>query len=249
MPTQYTDQEMAQILRQAAALRWGGEADEPRHTLEDLQLVAQQLGISPQLVERAASALTRIPARARFWKFLFGRSSNFSTSALVGHPLAGEAFPDLVEAIRKFTGREGQAGELSGSLEWRDHRDTSDVVITVIPRGPETTVRVFGDFDYWKLGPFAAGALGVVLIVVLVAAGVNMSGASPLWVLGLGIAAAGVLWAVARFYWTRLARKAARRVISYRKQTADAIIELRPPVPAGPSASYGIFEDDRESSK
>ncbi|HLG05301.1 MAG TPA: hypothetical protein VI383_04045 [Gemmatimonadales bacterium] len=246
MSTQYTDQQMAQILRQAAALRWGGEGDEPRHTLEDIQLVAQPLGISPQLVERAASALPG-RARARFWKFLFGRSSSFSTSVVVGHPLAPEAFPDLVDAIRRFTGREGLAGELSGSLEWRDRRDTSETVITVIPRGPETSVRVFGDFDYWKLGPFAAAALGVVLIIVLVAAGVNMSGASPLWVVGAGAAAAAVLWGVARFYWSRLARKAARRVISRRKATADAIVELRPPVPAGPSASYGIFEADRES--
>lgn len=246
MPTQYTDQELAQILRQAAALRWGGDGDEPRHTLEDMQLVAQQLGIPPQLVEQAANTLPTRPTRARVWKFLFGRSSSFATSTVVGHPLPPEAFPDLIDAIRKVTGRDGQSGELSGSLEWRDHRDTSDVVITVIPRGPETTIRVFGDFDYWKLGPFAAGALGMVLIVVLVAAGVNMSGASPLWVIGLGAAAAVVLWAVARFYWSRLARKAARRVITYRKGTADAIVELRPPVPAGPSASYGIFEVEAE---
>ena len=95
--------------------------------------------------------------------------------------------------------------------------------------------------------PLAPGLLG--FFVVLVAAGVNMSGASPLWAIGLGAAAAVVLWAVARFYWSRLARKAARRVISYRKQTAAAIVELRPPVPAGPSASYGIFEADRESSE
>jgi hypothetical protein len=246
MAAQYSDHEMAQILRQAAALRWGGEGDEPRHSLEDIQLVAQQLGIPPHLVEQAASALPRIPARARFWRFLFGRSSSFSTSAVVGHPLAPEAFSDLVAAIRKFTGREGYASELSGSMEWRDRRDTSDVVITVVPRGSETMVRVLGDFDYWKLGPFAAGALGVVLIVVLVAAGVNMSGASPLWVIGLGAAAAVVLWGVARFYWTRLARKAARRVIGYRKATTDAIVDLRPPVPAGPSATRGIFEVETE---
>lgn len=246
MATLYTDQEMAQILRQSAALRWGEEADEPRHSLEDIQLVAQQLGIPPQLVERAANVVPQIPRRRRLLRFLFGRSSSFSTSAVVGHPMSPEAFADLVAQIRKITGREGHASELSGSLEWRDRRDTSETVITVVPRGEETMIRVFGDFDYWKLGPFAAAALGVVLIVVLVAAGVNMSGASPLWVVGLGVAAAVVLWGVARFYWTRLARKAARRVIVYRKDTADAIVELRPQVPVGPSATRGIFEVEME---
>lgn len=246
MATLYTDQEMAQILRHAAALRWGEAADEPRHSLEDIQLVAQQLGIPPQLVERAGSVVPQIPRRRRLLRFLFGRSSSFSTSTVVGHPMSPEAFADLVAQIRAFTGREGHASELSGSLEWRDRRDTSETVITVVPRGEETMIRVFGDFDYWKLGPFAAGALGVVLIVVLVAAGVNMSGASPLWVIGLGAAAAVVLWGIARFYWTRLARKAARRVIGYRHDTADAIVELRPQVPVGPSASRGIFEADRE---
>ncbi|MGQ0703423.1 MAG: hypothetical protein ACT4PM_09870 [Gemmatimonadales bacterium] len=248
MPTQYTDHELALILRQAAALRWGGEGEEPRHSLEDIQLVAQQLGIPPHLVERAASALPR-RARARMWRFLFGRSSSFSTNAVVGYRLAPESFPDVIEGIRRFTGRDGQVGELTGSVEWRDHRDTSDVAITVVPRGPETMVRVFGDFDYWKLGPFAAAALGVVLVVVLVAAGVNMSGASPLWVVGLGVAAGVVLWGVARFYWSRLARKAARRVITYRKQTQEVILQLRPPVPAGPSASFGVFEVERETSE
>ena len=246
MGAQYTDSELAQIIRSAAALRWGGEADEARHSLEDIQLVGQQLGIPPQLVEQAAGALRRIPARARFWRFLFGRSSSFSTSTVVGHPVPPDAFADLAAGIRKFTGREGHVIELPGSLEWRDRRDTSEVVITVVPRGGETLVRVFGDFDYWKLGPFAAAALGVILIIVLVAAGVNMSGASPLWVVGLGAAAALVFWGVARFYWTRLARKAARRVIGYRKETADAIGELLPPVPAGPSATRGIFEIESE---
>jgi hypothetical protein len=247
MAVQYTDAELAQILRQAAALRWGGEGDEPRHSLEDIQLVAQQLGIPAQMVEQAANAIPRIPRRARLIRFLFGRSSSFSTAAVVGHPVTPDAFSDLATAIRNLTGREGQTTELSGSMEWRDRRDTCDVVISVIPRGSETLVRVFGDFDYWKLGPFAAGALGVILIIVLVAAGVNMSGASPLWVVGLGAAGAVVLWAVARFYWSRLARKAARRVITYRKETADAIVDLRPPVPIGPSATRGIFEVEIDS--
>lgn len=247
MANQYTDAELAQILRQAAALRWGGEGDEPRHSLEDIQLVAQQLGIPAQMVEQAANALPRIPRRARLIRFLFGRSSSFTTSAVVGHHVTPDAFSDVATAIRSFTGREGQTTELSESMEWRDRRDTSETVISIIPRGEETLVRVFGDFDYWKLGPFAAAALGVVLIIVLVAAGVNMSGASPLWVVGLGVAGGVVLWAVARFYWSRLARKAARRVISYRKQTADAIVELRPAVPIGPSATRGIFEVEIDS--
>ena len=69
---------------------------------------------------------------------------------------------------------------------------------------------------------------------------------SPTVARRLGVAGAVVLWAVARFYWSRLARKAARRVITYRKETADAIVELRPPVPIGPSATRGIFEVEIE---
>src|SRR4051812_5379894 len=92
--TRYTDQQMALILNRAAELQAAG--DERRYTLEEIQAIAQQVGIEPEQVAVAAAALPAPNGRPA----LFGAPSAYRLSRRISATSQPVDEPTVIATIR-----------------------------------------------------------------------------------------------------------------------------------------------------
>ncbi len=122
--------------------------------------------------------------------------------ASVPGSLPPEAYPRVVAAIRQATGRQGQAREALGSLEWQASDGVTHLFVTVIPeRGAARVVlsadRTSGQAATWLLSIltslFAVGITGAIVEPSTIAGGLGLGAG----ILSLGVLTARTLWATA----------------------------------------------------
>lgn len=212
----FTDDEMAQIVGRAAALQDDGEAPSAAHTLADVQEVAAQVGIPPELVARAAADLPRRPAPSALSQVLFGPSASRVAIGVLDGPVPASSYAGILAAARGATGQIGRASEIGHSLEWRTGSLFYEMNLTVVPGEQQTTVRVEGNYDGWRRLPY------LVAIVASAAVGLAMTPTQNLTAVTLttmGALASG--WAAADILWGVLSRKVESRVTFLR----DAVMK------------------------
>lgn len=205
----YDDRELALIVKLASEL----EKSEPRgegHSLAEIQEIAAQAGIDPELIVLAARIFET--ERTSGTRSLIGAPTTFRLERSVAGEVPDDELGALVHAIRQVTGREGEVARVLDSLEWRDLDPlgtTTHVAIT--PRRGRTAIRVTARAgNAAGLSYLGAGILAAILSVIagkeiqapiLVEAGVILG----LW--GTGCIAARTLWRqLARRIETRLRR-------------------------------------------
>ncbi len=208
MPTKYTDQQMALILRRAAEQQ--AAAGEATHSLESIQAIARQVGIDPALVADAALNLDA-GGRARH---LLGEPSAHRISRrlrLAPGPIDSAA---VVATIRDHVPLVGEMRQVGDSIEWHAGQADNQIFVAVSPgtAGPALRIdaRQHGLKALAYLGAGITGGLATLLSVAFWSA----PGAA------VGAAALGASFVGARALWNRHARRRNERL----RVLSDALV-------------------------
>jgi hypothetical protein len=141
----YTDEEVALILRKASQLEARPTAGDAADglSLTEIRRIAQEAGISPDLVTRVAALLdVEGPSRAAA---IFGGQAEFRAEHEGAGVLPREHYGDVVDAIRRVIGQQGQTKEVLDALEWKSVGETSQITVVVRPKDATTAVHVLAN--------------------------------------------------------------------------------------------------------
>jgi len=156
----YSEDEVALILRRAAELQPGSAM-----SLAEIESVADEAGIEPALVRRAADevALAKrepTPAPATLGSRAFGPMRVVYERSVPGTATPA-MWPDIIGEVRRHLSMTGTAEEIGKELIWSSRaRDTEtrQVRVIVTPRAGRTLVRVEE-----HNGPLAGGLYGGII--------------------------------------------------------------------------------------
>lgn len=141
----YSEQEVEDILRRASGLERRKQLERPQLTLQEIEAVAKEAGLDPQLVRRAASELeeqrkaalsTRLagaPLRRTFERVIDGE-----LTAAAHERLAAE----ILEAVRGLSPMATQLNAIGRTLSWSGWTQGGSIALTVTPRDGQTVIRV-----------------------------------------------------------------------------------------------------------
>jgi hypothetical protein len=175
----FNDQEVALIIKRAAELQETEQLEqEPANamTLSEIEQIAREAGIDPQLIRRAAQGLDRPTAVNRPSPWL-GSPSRLVFERVVDGEVPVEEFEPLVNEIRRTFGENGVPSVLGRTLAWtsmitsgRRHPQGRAIDVSVTSRGGLTTIRVEEELRILATNVFApivaaggSATLGVIL--------------------------------------------------------------------------------------
>ena len=146
----YDDTEVGQILSQAAATQTGSSdlVDTNGVTLQELIRIAEEVGIQPDHIRRAATDLDH--------KRRVQPSSNPNSVLMeqsVHGELSVEAWEQMITSAQSFTGKPGR----STQNEWRSGDGNNSVTISNTVRNGQTYLKLLGDSSgtvswMWEVG-------------------------------------------------------------------------------------------------
>jgi hypothetical protein len=204
----YSEDEFALIIRKAFELedrQSEGVATEARDrlSLEDIKVVAREVGLDPALVDRAAAALPlgadNTTAR------ILGGPSKYQMEYTASGQLSEADLGRVIDAIRRATGQQGKVTEVFGSLEWQTVGEVSQIHVTVSPRDKQTSLKVMGDRG--ATGALLFGIIGIAGGLVSTGiAGAIIEPTSVAGVVGLVTGCLGTGFLTARTIWATTAK-------------------------------------------
>lgn len=233
----YSEEEFARILRKATELQArrlpapsGGGAGEAESatpeagkglSLPEIQAIAREVGIPPELVEEAARLSARATPAARQ-----GTKQRFLLRRSVPGVLPAEAQIRVIQAIRDATVQQGDVETLPTGVEWSSaNAELRQIQVSVHSVEGNTEIRVAVDRSaegilthlFPTVGGWISGmATGAVLEPgFLVGAGIVLGG------LGLGLG-------VARGIWSRNSRTSegqAREILDRVSETVAGVVK------------------------
>jgi hypothetical protein len=160
----FSDRDMNAIIQRAAALQQEASSDKASGpTLDQIQQAASELGISPEMVARAADEISSSPPDVGLSRFGSPTAAVYSRSAegvLQEHEL-----PGLLKEIRRLTGRVGYPRSMGDSFEWQSNQPDG-LHISLTPRNGKTLIDVRASFGNWVgacigLSVFCSLAIGL----------------------------------------------------------------------------------------
>lgn len=192
-------------MKRAAELQVQEGGGERALSLEELEEVAGELGISSALVRRAASDVAVRPDRddSTFW--LGGATAVLFETAVAGS-VDDETMTAMVEVLRRYMGDPGTLEQQGSTRVWSPRDSSRRVFLTVVERADSTTLRLEErmpmDAQSTVGGTAFAGSfggfLGILPLKVLVGKAAALAALGPLVVVG---GTAG--WLVGRAWWKR----------------------------------------------
>lgn len=215
---QYTERELALILKRASELQGSEEPSRMRYSLAEIQDIAQGAGIDRDTVAAAAAELRRT-TQSTPW--LIGGPTRFRADRTADAAVEPGAFADLVDAIRAETGLQGDAKQVFDTLEWTGQDVGGHVFVTVAPRDQRTRVSVSAarTDEAVLTGMLGAGTSAAALVTTIVLG--NTAGLPPVVTAVLAVAtAAGTMVGATRLLWRKKMRKWTRRA----NEIAEAIV-------------------------
>lgn len=182
----YSDDEARRIIKRALQLQhrqMENEAPTEGVSLSDLESIATDVGVSRELLRRAAEEVESGEANRARSKFI-GSTTSPTERLELAHPVSDEDLQELLAALPSMTGEEGTGNSHRASLSWSTSAVTAmrtGRVLHVSVRGAKdrAVVRIRDD-----LGQMAAGLFGGLL------GGVGLGGGLGVG-LGVGIGALG----------------------------------------------------------
>ena len=155
----YTDEQMALILRRAGDLQ--AQREDGRHTLAEIQEIARQVGVDPNLVAHVAADLPKQSPSVR--------AESATGVQTLETTLPQRVTPDqmgrLVDAVRRASGAEGTSRQVFDSVEWRQgsEHELIDLRVTITPGAERTNVRVQHDASGATFLSLMIGGAGAVI--------------------------------------------------------------------------------------
>jgi hypothetical protein len=219
----YTEEEMALILKRAAAMQAAHNA--PGVSLEELQEIGSQVGIDPALIAHVVRSGGFTTERRS--GVLAAPASHLTIERRVDVPATTADYGRVLEAIRRVAGVQGNAQEVFDSLEWKSGSDRDAVWygITVTGRPDATYMRVDGENGV------------AVALMHLVGFGAGLMTAGFVFSAQLGLpaqlaitaaAAVGIL-GVVRGLWRRLTRRVEGRAQALADEIEREVRQLNGP--------------------
>jgi serine/threonine protein kinase len=174
----YSDSEVEEIVRQAADEQLAHPTPEEGMSLSTVQQIADDVGISPERVERAARKLqsrkpAQPPAESGAGAFWLGGPTVITWERVVDGEVTEAVYDDIIDEIQATLSTEGQVDTLGRSLTWRTVKPVLGkrraVQVRVTSRGGQTRIHILerlGELAWttfstvWGLG---AGGIAVVL--------------------------------------------------------------------------------------
>ncbi|NIM47967.1 MAG: protein kinase [Gemmatimonadales bacterium] len=212
----YSDGEVEEIVRQAAEEQLAHPTEEGM-SLRTVQQIADDVGISPERVERAARKLevrerARPPAESGAAAFWLGSRTLIGYERVVDGEVTETAYEEIVDEIQATLSTVGQVGTLGRSLTWSTAHSGPGVgralQVRVISRGGQTRIHVqerlgelAGSLFGGLMGGGGGGGLGLILGI-----GIGALGAGPEIGL-LAVGWVGGVYALARTIYRAVSRK------------------------------------------
>ena len=234
----YSDKELALIIKLAAELegRVGAEAPGGVHSLAEIQQIAEEAGLDPELILQAAASLeSSAPSRK---SLILGAPTEFRFQRTIDAEIDESDLGELISTIRQIMGHEGEVSSVLGLAEWK-HYTQSEFELTlrrssprdhveISPRPGETRIRVTSRYATQAGLVFGAGAAAAGLASVLA---VLWSGqAFPLEV-GLIAGAWSAAYFGVRSYWRRASGQIERRARNLMDQLESQVRAIGRPGP------------------
>jgi hypothetical protein len=136
----FTDEEVREILRRAVeAVPSRALVRSDGISLAELKLIAEEAGLDPARVEDAAHgvALQRSNRPSR----LLGGPTVLNYERRVEGTVSQGDTPEILAAIRRTMGQQGEVKEIHGSLEWSARSDTGERYVTLSEKNGTTTIQ------------------------------------------------------------------------------------------------------------
>ena len=216
----YTDEEFALVLQKAAELARESDAE---LSLDDMKAIAEEAGLDPVLVERAARSGILVDRPA-------GGLVKRRLSAFFPITLTKERTTHLLTVIRAATEQQGVGEATSSGLVWRSSH-WGNIVVTAHNDGAGCRVQLSRN-RFSVLVP--SGLLGVL-------AGWMTAGLNEPITFGVFIASVAVGLGVTFGPWAVTAKRARRRMDALLETIARTMTEMRDE----PKLSEGESEPDR----
>jgi hypothetical protein len=218
----YSEDDFAIILAKAAELspESSSQDSEPGSlSLAEMKSIAREVGLDPELIERAAHILPGV-TRPTLMGRLFGGPLSSHVELLIPVQLTQEGAQRLLSLVRATLLTHGQGEATSTGMSFSSFEGWQKVFISAHLDGASTRIRVVVDNRSRLLVPIVLAPLGTLLVVAL-AVGVGPAGpgdpstALPWYILGGGTTTiAGLLW--------RSVRKTVHRTL----RTLDDLVDV-----------------------
>ena len=135
----FTDREVALVLRKAAEIEESGATASRGLSLQDLEEIGREVGISPEAIAKAAAGLDR--RRERTPMLGAGPLVHRALHAVDGE-LSEEAMGRLVRLIDERTDSTGAVTEALGTVRWTGGDRFHSTQVSITPEDGETTIQV-----------------------------------------------------------------------------------------------------------
>jgi hypothetical protein len=179
----YGDADVAEIVRRAAEEQLAHPTDEGM-SLQSVQRIAGDVGLSPERIERAARELERrerpgAPTAAAVSGRWLGAPLLIATERVVGAEVPESAYDKIVDEVQATFATEGEAGTLGGALTWRAKKPVLGkrraVQVRIASKGGQTRIRMEE-----RVGELALTLYGGILV------GGGIGGVATILAIGLG---------------------------------------------------------------
>lgn len=233
----YSDKELALIIKRAAELegRVGAEVPGGVHSLAEIQQIAEEAGLDPELILQAAASLESSALSRK--SLILGAPTEFRFHRTIDAEIDESDLGELISTIRQVMGHEGEVSNVLGVAEWKHYtqseferalsRSSPRDHVEISPRPGETKIRVTSRYAKQAARVFGAGAAAAGLASVLA----HLSGqAFPLEV-GLIAGAWSAAYFGARSYWRRASSLIERRARNLMDQLESQVRAIGRPGP------------------
>ena len=223
----YTDQDIALVLQRAVEIEERSDSAASRGvTRRELMEIAQEVGLSPAVIDEAIVALdtgVRTPRRS----LLGAPLSNKQVRGVQGH-LEQDDLQRLIRLVEERLEATGTVTDALGMVRWtsiRTHKFGSTTQVSLSMQGDETQIQVVERFPAALRGVlhFLPTMWGTMIGGAVAASAGGISTATGV-AIAAGVATLGV--GIGRTVWQVLARRSAREVQSVATELALAAREM-----------------------
>jgi hypothetical protein len=211
----YTDEEFSRVLHHALQLQeraaTGKGGRQHGLTLEEMKAAARDVGIDPELVERAVALL---PQKRSITENLMGGPARYRLSYTAPARAEADQLTQVVDMIRAEVGITGRVSSEFDGVTWETEGEVSQIHVALFPRAERTEVRVSVNRDAALILTWFGSLAGGIVAAGITGAIIDPAVTEGVLIMGSGTA--GGL-ALARLLWqrsTRIIRERADRLMA-----------------------------------